>query len=54
MINEYLDIAHGFFGGEEPRFANGVLDAHGPRPCGRRSSPAPPTAPEHMTVAGRA
>jgi len=27
IINEYMDIAHGFFGGEEPRFANGVLDA---------------------------
>ena len=27
VINEYLDIAHGFFTGEEPRFANGVLDA---------------------------
>lgn len=27
VINEYLDIAHGFLGGEEPRFANGVLDA---------------------------
>ena len=27
VINEYLDIAHGFFAGEEPRFANGVLDA---------------------------
>jgi N utilization substance protein B len=27
VISEYLDIAHGFFGGEEPRFANGVLDA---------------------------
>ena len=27
VINGYLDIAHGFFGGEEPRFANGVLDA---------------------------
>jgi N utilization substance protein B len=27
VINEYLDIAHGFFGGEAPRFANGVLDA---------------------------
>lgn len=27
VINEYLDIAHGFFGGEEPRFANGVMDA---------------------------
>ena len=27
VINEYLDIAHGFFGGDEPRFANGVLNA---------------------------
>ena len=27
VINEYMDIAHGFFHGEEPRFANGVLDA---------------------------
>jgi|GEM_PF-41532 N utilization substance protein B len=27
VINEYLDVAHGFFGGEEPRFANGVLNA---------------------------
>ncbi len=27
VINEYLDIAHGFFSGEEPRMANGVLDA---------------------------
>ena len=27
VINEYLDIAHGFFGGETPRFANGVMDA---------------------------
>ena len=27
VINEYLDIAHGFFIGDEPRFANGVLDA---------------------------
>lgn len=26
VINEYLDIAHGFFVGDEPRFANGVLD----------------------------
>ena len=29
VINEYMDIAHGFFGGDEPRFANGVLDAMG-------------------------
>jgi transcription antitermination protein NusB len=26
VINEYLDIAHGFFDGEEPAMANGVLD----------------------------
>ncbi|CAH2599307.1 Transcription antitermination protein NusB [Rhodovastum atsumiense] len=26
VINEYLDVAHGFFDGEEPRMANGVLD----------------------------
>lgn len=27
VIAEYMDVAHGFFGGEEPRFANGVMDA---------------------------
>ncbi len=27
VINEYLDISHGFFQGDEPRFANGVLDS---------------------------
>ncbi len=27
VINEYLDVAHGFFAGEEPRLANGALDA---------------------------
>ncbi len=34
VINEYLDVAHGFFEGEEPRMANGVLDrlAHQLRP----------------------
>ena len=26
VINEYLDVAHGFFSGDEPRMANGVLD----------------------------
>jgi N utilization substance protein B len=26
IINEYLDVAHGFFVGDEPRMANGVLD----------------------------
>jgi N utilization substance protein B len=34
VINEYLDVAHGFFEGDEPRMANGVLDrlAHQLRP----------------------
>jgi len=27
VINEYLDIAHAFFGGKEPGLVNGVLDA---------------------------
>lgn len=27
VIKDYVDVAHGFFGGDEPRFANGVLDA---------------------------
>ena len=27
VINEYLDVAHGFFAGDEPKFANGVLEA---------------------------
>ena len=26
VINEYMDVAHGFFDGEEPGMANGVLD----------------------------
>lgn len=26
VINEYVDVAHGFFAGDEPRMANGVLD----------------------------
>ncbi len=35
VINEYLDVAHGFFSGEEARLANGVLDrlAHLLRPA---------------------
>ena len=34
VINEYLDVAHGFFTGDEPRMANGLLDrlAHRLRP----------------------
>lgn len=26
VINEYLDVAHGFFSGEEPRMVNGMMD----------------------------
>jgi transcription antitermination protein NusB len=35
VINEYLDVAHGFFAGDEPGMANGVLDrlAHLLRPA---------------------
>jgi N utilization substance protein B len=35
IISEYLDVAHGFFIGEEPGMANGVLDrlAHILRPA---------------------
>jgi N utilization substance protein B len=34
LINEYLDVAHGFFTGDEPRMVNGLLDrlAHALRP----------------------
>jgi transcription antitermination protein NusB len=27
IINEYVDVAHAFFGGEEPGVVNGILDA---------------------------
>lgn len=27
LINEYMDVAHSFFSGDEPRLVNGVLDA---------------------------
>ncbi|QDH17904.1 transcription antitermination factor NusB [Swingsia samuiensis] len=26
IINEYLDVAHGFFFGDEPKLVNGILD----------------------------
>jgi N utilization substance protein B len=34
VINEYMDVAHGFFAGDEPKMANGLLDrlAHTLRP----------------------
>ena len=47
VINEYLDVAHGFFSGDEPRMVNGLLNA-----LGRRLRPqdfdvdAPASAPE--------
>lgn len=31
VINEYLDVAHGFFFGDEPRMVNGLLDTIGRR-----------------------
>lgn len=35
VITEYLDVAHGFFSGDEPKLVNGVLDriAHRLRPA---------------------
>ena len=35
VINEYMNVAHGFFSGDEPRMVNGVLDrlAHLLRPA---------------------
>jgi N utilization substance protein B len=34
VINEYMDVAHGFFHGDEPKMANGLMDrmAHTLRP----------------------
>lgn len=26
VINEYMDVAHGFFSGDEPKMVNGILD----------------------------
>lgn len=36
IINEYVEVAHAFFSGEEPKVVNGVLDA-----LGKRLRPAP-------------
>ncbi len=46
VINEYLDVAHGFFSGDEPRMANGLLDrlAHRLRPA-EFSGSAPVSVP---------
>ena len=42
VINEYLDVAHGFFEGEAPKLANGVLDrlAHLLRPAEFDAAPS--------------
>jgi transcription antitermination protein NusB len=29
VINEYVDLAHAFFEGEEPKVVNGILDKLG-------------------------
>ena len=41
VINEYLDVAHGFLQGEAPRMVNGVLDrlAHLLRPAEFTAAP---------------
>jgi len=46
VINEYVDVAHGFFGAEEPRMVNAVLDrlARQVRPA-EFPAPAQPHAP---------
>jgi transcription antitermination protein NusB len=31
VLNEYIDIAHAFFSGKEPKLVNGVLDRVGHR-----------------------
>jgi N utilization substance protein B len=43
VINEYLDVAHGFFIGEEPGMANGVLQtlARTLRPKEAKTAPLP-------------
>lgn len=49
VINEYLDVAHGFFDGEEPRMANGVLNRIArllrPAEFGAADPPPLPAAP---------
>ncbi|GAA4493806.1 transcription antitermination factor NusB [Gluconacetobacter tumulicola] len=49
VINEYLDIAHGFFSGDEPKMVNGVLDTLARRL--RASDTAPASEAEAETVA---
>jgi N utilization substance protein B len=46
VINEYLDVAHSFFEGDERRMANGILDrmAHLLRPAEFPAAEVAPTA----------
>lgn len=48
IINEYLDIAHGFFSGDEPKMVNGVLDtmARRLRASDNTQDSAPDEAPQ--------
>jgi N utilization substance protein B len=48
IINEYVDVAHAFYGSEEPRMVNGVLDriARGYRPEETNSSGRQSGTPE--------
>jgi N utilization substance protein B len=47
VINEYLDVAHGFFTGDEPRMVNGMLDA-----LARRSHPGEFATSQSGTLPG--
>lgn len=56
VINEYLDVANGFFSGDEPRMVNGLLDRLGRqlRPQDfedRAQAPAPAAPPSATTPA---
>jgi len=42
VIDEYLDIAHAFFGGEEPAFVNALLDRVAHRKRAAEFGEAPP------------
>lgn len=47
VINEYLDVAHGFFSGDEARLVNGVLDALSRKTSApQQEDSAAPDAPE--------
>ncbi|PYD76660.1 transcription antitermination factor NusB [Novacetimonas pomaceti] len=55
IINEYMDVAHGFFSGEEPRMLNGVLDTMARRIAGeapRQAEASAPSAPDDGPSAG--